>query len=128
LNLLLDTHTFLWFLFDDPRLGDMRAETIESTANTVFISAVSVFEVTNKNRLGKLNAAQELAHSVEVVCRDLGFSMLPLSFAHSQRAGMIQSPHRDPFDRMLAAQSIVEGIPIMTIDARIRELGAETVW
>ena len=128
MNLLIDTHALLWFLLDDFQLGESRADIINAQSNTVYISAASGFEISNKVRVGKLPEALIYITNLEQVCIQHSFKILPLNFEHCKLAGMIQSPHRDPFDRMLAAQSIIEDMPIMTIDVRIKELGAEVIW
>ena len=118
----------LWFLFDDVRLGEARSQLINSTANIVYVSAVTGFKITNKIRIGKLQEAKAFVADLEQVCVRHSFKLMPLSFNHCYLAGSIQSPHRDPFDRMLAAQSIIEAMPIITINTQIRDLGAEVVW
>ncbi len=128
MNLLLDTHVLLWFMHSDERLQSANREKIEDVRNTVFVSAISAFEIAIKFRAGKLDHARRLVGAFESLTAKQGFVALHVNPVHSLKAGLFPSDHKDPFDCLLAAQSIVEGIPIMTIDARIRNLGAETVW
>jgi PIN domain nuclease of toxin-antitoxin system len=128
LNLLLDTHALLWMMFADARLGQAQARLIADEANAIYISSISIFEIANKVRIGKLPMTLAGASALDSVCDQFAFLPLHLSIHHAQRAGLLAGPHRDPFDRMLAAQSIIEKIPIVTVDAKLRELGADVVW
>ena len=115
-------------MFEDGRLGKTQAALIEQPENTIFVSSISIFEIANKARIGKLPMTPASARALNSVCEEFGFAPLELTIEHGQRAGLLPGRHRDPFDRMLAAQSIVERMPIMTVDAKLRELGAEVVW
>jgi PIN domain nuclease of toxin-antitoxin system len=117
-NLLLDTHALLWWLADDERLGKRTREQI-STAQSVAVSAASAWEVAIKSALGKLRAPPELERTVV----SEGFSPLPVTFAHAERAGALDQHHRDPFDRLLVAQAQLEGLTIVTRDADIGRYG-----
>ncbi len=128
MNLLLDTHVLLWFFYNDERLGEDRADLIEDPGNQVFVSSVSACEIANKVRIGKLVHTESFAREFAKVCTEHGFKPLLLNHDHATRAGLLPGAHCDPFDRLLAAQSMIEKMPIMTIDSRIRELGAEVVW
>jgi len=114
--MLLDTHIFLWWLFDDSRLSVSLRERIGNPAETVLISAASVWEIATKFRLGKLPHAAQVAEDTPAWIIKSGFQPLPISPIHAQLAGSWDVPHRDPFDRMLAAQSQVERIPLASID------------
>ena len=122
-RLLLDTHAFLWWLADDPALGDDARARIADPANTVHISAVTGWEIAIKKALGKLQAPDDLDAMVE---RE-GFTHLPITFFHGEQAGALPELHRDPFDRMLVAQAQAEGLRIVTRDARIKAYGVQTV-
>lgn len=93
-----------------------------------YVSAVSVFEISNKVRLGKFEPARELVERLPEVMAYYRFIPLAVSAEHARLAGHLANPHRDPFDRLLAAQSLSENIPIVTMDAAIKELGARVVW
>jgi PIN domain nuclease of toxin-antitoxin system len=125
---LIDTHVFLWWLFDDPKLPDEIRDIIADPRNEVLVSAASAWEISNKHRLGKLDAAKELVRDVPAWISRAGFAELAITVAHAQRAGGWQHDHRDPFDRMLAAQSEIEGVPLITGDRVLRTFGVPVVW
>jgi PIN domain nuclease of toxin-antitoxin system len=114
-------------MFDDPRLG-LKQRTLLDSSTEIHISAISIFEIANKVRLGKLAMTSAAALSLENVCEQFSFTKIELNLKHAQTAGLLPGPHRDPFDRMLAAQSIVEKIPIMSVDMKLHDLGADVIW
>ena len=115
MTLLLDTHTILWWLTDDPQLSDPAREAISDAASTVFLSAASVWEITIKTNLGKLRMPSNWIENVLA-----GQLMpLPISLEHAVAAGALPPLHRDPFDRMLIAQAIALGLTIVTRDRNI---------
>jgi PIN domain nuclease of toxin-antitoxin system len=89
---------------------------IADEQNNLLVSSVSAFEITTKFRLGKLPTAALLVHDLASYLERAGFQELPLTIAHAVRAGLLPHPHRDPFDRLLAAQAMVDGIPIISND------------
>lgn len=124
--LLLDTHALLWWATNDRRLSRKVKRLIADPRRTVVVSAVSGWEIATKVRLGKLTwTAPE---SVDVYCVGQGFRQLQVTFAHAARAGSWPQDHGDPFDRMLAAQADIEGLPLATNDPRIVTFGVETIW
>ncbi len=116
LKLLLDTHIFLWWLFDDLRLSGTLRDTIGAIDNTILISSASVWEIATKFRLGKLPEASAVAENVPAWIDKAGFKPLSVSPLHAQLAGEWKLPHRDPFDRMLAAQAKLEHVSLATVD------------
>ena len=128
MSVLLDTHALVWWVTDDPRLSERARRHIESRTDPCFVSAVSAFELATKARLGKLPAPAELADGFEILMSREGFAGLPISVEHGLRAGRLPGNHRDPFDRLLAAQSVIERIPLLTSDPAFRDLGPKTVW
>lgn len=128
MKLLLDTHALIWWLADDPALGAVAAEAIGSDQNQVFVSAVSAFEVTTKYRLGKLPQAALLAHDFENVVAKEGFAPLPLSLRHGQFAGTLEVRHKDPFDRMLIAQALLEEVMLVSNEKLFDEFGVRRLW
>ena len=125
MRLLLDTHALLWALATPARLPARTASAIRDPANAVFVSAASVWEIAIKAALGKLTAdLDEVARtSIEV-----GFEELPVTLAHARRVRELPARHRDPFDRMLVAQALEEGLTIATRDVVIKEYGVPTHW
>jgi PIN domain nuclease of toxin-antitoxin system len=122
---LLDTHALIWWATADKALGKKARRAIENESMTVLVSAATAWEIATKVRLGKLRWG---AGSVEQYCVAQRFALLPVSFAHAERAGAWQQAHGDPFDRMLAAQSDVERVPLATNDEKIEAFGIDTLW
>lgn len=128
MRLLLDTHSLLWWLTDDPRLSAAGRAAIADTDNVIHASAASAWEISTKQRIGKLDGVpQASARYAELVAAN-GFRHLVVSHLHALRAGSWLVEHRDPFDRMLAAQSELEGMPLITRDPAFALFGVETLW
>jgi len=125
-SLLLDTHALLWWAAGDKALGKRVKRMIEDEATIVLVSAATAWEIATKVRLGKLRWAGP--GSLVSYCQEQRFELLAVTFAHGERAGAWPQAHGDPFDRMLAAQSAIEKIPLATNDARIETFGVETIW
>jgi PIN domain nuclease of toxin-antitoxin system len=120
---LIDTHVFLWWLFDDPKLPKSCRELIADPENEILVSSASAWEIATKHRLKKLHSADALVKDIADWVRRAGFVELPITIEHAQRAGCFDVPHRDPFDRMLAAQSTIESIPLVTMDKALLAFG-----
>jgi PIN domain nuclease of toxin-antitoxin system len=125
-NILLDTHALIWWAIGARKLSRRIKRLVEKDSTIVYVSAASAWEIATKVRLGKLR--WESSESVESYCVSQAFQLLPVSFAHGERAGSWPQKHGDPFDRMLAAQSERERLPIATNDPHIRAFGVETIW
>jgi PIN domain nuclease of toxin-antitoxin system len=128
MRLLLDTHALLWWLDGDRRLPIKVRRLIADSTNDVLVSAASAWEITTKARLGKLAGALEVASDVVACIAGQGFSALPISMDHAQRAGSLPGPHRDPFDRMLIAQSQAEDLPLATNETAFDAYGIRRIW
>lgn len=115
-SMLLDTHIFLWWLFDDERLPKKIKAFIQDINNPVYVSAASVWEIVTKFRLGKLPKADAVAVNVPVWIDKAGFQSLNIKPEHAQIAGSWNADHRDPFDRMLAAQALLEKMSLASVD------------
>ncbi len=122
-RLLLDTHTLLWWLADDPQLGQDTRALVADGANEVYVSAASAWEISIKKALGKLKTPDGL----DSVVLDEGFGQLEISFFHGEKAGELPPLHRDPFDRMLIAQAQAEGLDIVTNDTMLGKYGVKTI-
>jgi len=122
-RLLLDTHVALWSLQDSPRLGKRARAVIVDGRNRVFVSAISVVEVAIKSASGKLHGADEFVE----LCAEAAFEELSLTAAHADGLRSLPDFHRDPFDRLLISQSLVNGLTLITADARCRQYSVETL-
>ena len=117
MNLLLDTCTLLWWI-DGDELTPAAAAAIADPANSAWVSAASIWEISIKSSIGKLTVRGDLDAIV-----DEDFDHLPITIAHSRLAGRLPRHHRDPFDRMLVAQARLEGLTLVTRDRRIEMYG-----
>jgi PIN domain nuclease of toxin-antitoxin system len=124
----LDTHALLWWLTDDRSLPASARKLIARGSNTIVVSSASAWEIAIKVRLGKLPMAVDLVADLERVLIQESFEALAISVDHSVRAGLLPGPHRDPFDRMLIAQSQAEGLPIVSNDAAFDGYGVRRLW
>ena len=127
-RLLLDSHALFWFIDGDVRLAPAAREAIQDTSNAVYVSAVTAWEIASKFRSGKWPEAQALAHDLARIMSALGFEPLPLSLEHARHAGALPDPHRDPFDRMIAAQAEIEDIPLVTADPAFQHFNVRILW
>jgi len=127
-RLLLDTHTLLWWLADDPSLSPSARKLIAHANNDVLVSAASAWEIATKVRLGKLSGAEDLAADFAGCLARERFEQLPISALHGIRAGLLPGPHKDPFDRMLVAQSQAENLPIVSNDAVFDAYNVRRLW
>jgi PIN domain nuclease of toxin-antitoxin system len=96
--------------------------------NTIFVSAASAWEISTKFRLGRLPAAADVAADIAGCIASQGFSPLEITVQHAQRAGGLPGTHRDPFDRMLIAQSQMEDLPLVSNEAVFEQYGLNRVW
>jgi PIN domain nuclease of toxin-antitoxin system len=111
-----------------PRLSKTARAAIESGGAEVYVSAASALELAIKVRIGKLPEAGRLTHRLAESLAEQEFLPLPVSIEHGRLGGLLPGDHRDPFDRLLAAQSLIENIPIVTDDSALRAFGAVVVW
>jgi PIN domain nuclease of toxin-antitoxin system len=126
MKILFDSHALVWFLLGDQRCP-LSLRTMAAEADIV-ISAVVVWEIASKVNRGKWPEATAIAATLNELLAEHAYVALPITLQHAHVAGFLQSRHRDPFDRMLAAQAQVEGIPLATADPAFRELGVSIVW
>lgn len=123
MRLLLDTHTFLWWVSDWEQISESARTAIADPGNEVFVSAVSGWEIGIKKAKGRLVAPDNLAAVVE----EKRFEHLPLTFAHAERAAALPPHHTDPFDRVLIAQAQAEGLVLVTRDSRMADYEVATM-
>jgi len=127
MNLLLDTHTLIWFLNGDPFLTDKARSAIESSNNIKFVSMASVWEISIKFSLGKIQIPKGIKHLIALI-EDNGFEFLPITLEHLVEVSSLDYFHRDPFDRLLIAQVKIENFTIVTKDENIRLYKIKTLW
>jgi PIN domain nuclease of toxin-antitoxin system len=127
-RLLLDTHALIWWIGGDEKLGLTAQAAIADVGNEILISAVSAMEIATKFRLGKLAEAERLAQDFEAIIEEQGFASLSISVRHASLAGSLQLSHKDPFDRLLIAQSILENLTLVTNEAVFDDFGVSRLW
>jgi PIN domain nuclease of toxin-antitoxin system len=131
MRLLLDTHTFLWFVSDDPHLSIAARTVIEDAANERLLSAASHWEMAIKISLGKLTLADPFHVFMP---RELGVNrieLLRIELRHSMHVAALPFPsnnHRDPFDRLIISQAIVDGLPIVSADGKFDDYPVTRIW
>ena len=128
MTFLLDTCALLWWWSEPDKLSRRVLDFLKNPQNDCYVSAASAWEVSTKYRIGKYPAGIRVVSQWETSLAIDGFRELAIGFSHALKAGMLPSDHRDPFDRMIAAQSILENIPVITSDQEIGRLGAQTIW
>jgi PIN domain nuclease of toxin-antitoxin system len=127
-NLLLDTHSFIWFVENNPSLGPHARTLIEEATNDIFLSIASVWEMAIKVSLGKLSLSQpfDLFIPNQLLLNDI--TLLDITVGHTLRVATLPFHHRDPFDRLLIAQSLVEEMPIISVDSLFDAYGVHRLW
>ena len=125
---LLDTHTALWWWTDLPKLGAEARALLEESDERFAVSAASAFEISLKWRLGKLPDLGDPRLSFAPLMARNDFTELLITGAHAVRAGTLDGVHRDPFDRLIAAQALDEGLTVVTRDKAIADFGCKVVW
>jgi len=128
-NYLLDTHTFLWAVRGNPKLSSEAVKIIEDMDVQLFLSAVSAYEILNKHRIGKLTEFNDVVDNYFDFVDKLSVVELPINARHAHYAGGLKWEHRDPFDRLLAAQASLENLTLITNDPAFNSLPwLSVVW
>lgn len=128
MRVLLDTHAFLWLVTDAAQVSRTAREIFLDQTNELLLSSVSGFEICVKHRLGKLKLAESPAHFLRERVRNNALTVLPLRLEHTFPLAGLPDHHRDPFDRLLIAQAMTEGVPLLTADPAITVYPIETLW
>ena len=128
MRLLLDTHAFLWWVTDDDRLSERAGEVIADGANDVYFSAASAWEIAIKAGLGRIRLPDEAWTFTPDQLERNAFQALPVHVAHAVAVITLPDVHRDPFDRMLVAQAITEGLTIVSADPELARYAVPVLW
>ena len=128
MRVLLDTHVLLWWLFDDLELSASARALIADPGNAVLVSSASAWEIAIKHRHGKLPEAKEAVENLPRLLREARIESLPINVEHALAAGALPGPHRDPFDRMLIAQSRIENLTVLTADPVFGQYSVPVLW
>jgi PIN domain nuclease of toxin-antitoxin system len=128
MNLLLDTHTFLWFIGGDSRLPENARTLIEDIRHQRFLSIASLWEISIKLSIGKLDIDMELEELLSDHIESNAIHILQIRFADMLEVSRMPFHHRDPFDRLIIAQAIVDGMPILSIDDVFDSYGVQRQW
>ncbi|MGQ2990232.1 MAG: type II toxin-antitoxin system VapC family toxin [Brevundimonas sp.] len=128
MSLLLDTHALLWLALGDERLPERVRGRLEDRASPLFVSAVSAMEITTKHRIGRLPEAGPLALDFTGSVDQLGLTPLPITLAEAELAGRMRNEHRDPFDRLLVAQGLLNDLTLVSRDSVFDAFGVSRLW
>ena len=128
MKLLLDTHTLIWWFAGSPLLSKNAAEALSNEDNSVFVSAVSAWEISIKERAGKLSVPRDLLEDFDVTIANQNFQALAVSTKHAFQGGRFVARHKDPFDRLLAAQTLVEGLTLVSGDQIMHLFCVPLLW
>lgn len=128
MKILFDSHALVWYLRGDRRLSRKAREIADDSQSEVFISAVCAWEIAAKVNRGSWPEAAQIADSLREITVAQAFTALSITIEHVQVAGFLSARHRDPFDRMLAAQSQIESMPLVTADPVFRTFGTSVIW
>jgi len=128
MNTLLDTQALLWFLLDDPRLSRKAMEIIVDAEGLTFVSPASIWEIAIKISLGKYALPAPFAAFWDEQLKGNDFTLLPIAVSHAARVVELPFHHRDPFDRLIIAQSLVESVQVISNDTLFDQYGVDRIW
>ena len=128
MQVLLVTHALLWWLSGDEALSAPAKLAIADESNGVFVIAASAWEIATKHRIGKLPGVAAIIADLEAIIVSQGFQDLPVSVRHGQAAGALPGPHRDPFDRMLVAQAMLDKLVLVSNERIFDAFGVRRLW
>lgn len=128
MKLLLDTHCFLWWFADDPRLGTPARELMGDEQNDVYLSAASSWEIAIKVSLGKLTLPESPEVYVPSRLAAQEIRGLPIQHVHALRVASLPAHHQDPFDRLIIAHAQIEKLPLLTADEKMAPYEVEAIW
>jgi PIN domain nuclease of toxin-antitoxin system len=125
---LIDTHTVVWATDDPSRLSQTAGTVLQDPAVERYLSVGTIWELSIKVGLGKMTISKPYRQWMEQTIVDLDLRLLPITIPHAEAQANLPHHHRDPFDRLLIAQAIVEGMPIVSVDAAIDRYGVARIW
>ncbi len=128
MNVLIDSHTFLWYVNADPRLSDTARTLINNPANVVFLSVASAWELSIKFSTGKLTLSQPFPDFLDAQLALNTFRLLPIHLHHLRRVATLPFHHKDPFDRLIIAQSLTDNYPLISVDEQMDASGIKRLW
>ena len=128
MRVLLDTHVFLWWITDDPRLSSRARRVIADGRNELLFSAASGWEIAIKAQLGRISLPEDPERFIPEQLARNGIESLPISLSHALHVYTLPLLHRDPFDRLLVAQAQLEDLPIVTADPHIPQYAVHILW
>ena len=128
MKVLLDTHAFLWLITDEDRLSENARQTFLNTENSMFFSAASLWEICIKKSLGKISLKDGWFQTIKEEMAINTIQWLPIEMTHCAEVTELPFHHRDPFDRMLIAQAIVEEMKLLSRDSRLSDYAIELIW
>jgi PIN domain nuclease of toxin-antitoxin system len=127
-SLLIDTHVLLWMRLEPHKLSARAASLLRDKEYRIFVSAITAWEIGTKVRIGKLSFPVDVLDNFDDSMRSMGFETLAILPTHAVTGARIESPHKDPFDRMLAGQAKAEGLKLVSADPAFRLLGIDAIW
>lgn len=128
MRLLLDTHTLFWAVEQPTRIGVGAMKEMQNPANDRLLSAATIWELAIKVGQGKLTLSMPYRQWLETCISDLALVIVPISVEHGERYTVLPPHHKDPFDRLMIEQSLVDGIPIVGVDPVFDRYGVTRVW
>lgn len=128
MRVLVDTHTFIWDILDDPRSSRKARQILSSDTNELVFSLVSLWEIAIKIKTGKLNTIGSSVAYLRDEMAAYGMELLPIRYEHILQLESLPHHHGDPFDRLLIAQAAAESLPILTADEKFKQYGVKVIW
>lgn len=128
MGILLDTHALIWWVEGDKRISASLRRMLGEPGEDVYVSAATAWEIATKARIGKLRTPKSLLQDFVEAIELLGFLPLPITLSHGYEAGRLPGKHRDPFDRILAAQARTEALTLVSADPAFKALGIDATW
>jgi len=128
MKVLLDTCAVLWATMSPAALSHKARKTLANERNVILVSAASAWEIATKVRLGKLSGAEKLEQDYLAVMDEAGYTLLSIDAASALRAGRLTAEHKDPFDRMIAAQALAQDVAILSPDPQLDQFGVRRIW